>query len=125
MSFNTGQPHAAFRGVKRHACREAETLRCDFSACSCARNHTSEGEDQGRMVLMQTKQREMEKERQKKKKKKSYVVCMYSLQSFLVRPCFCLSPDIYSYLCCTSCWFCFRDIRPKLYTRLGQRWEKE
>lgn len=82
MSFNTGQPHAAFRRVKSHVCRGAETLRCDFNARSCARNHTSKGEDQGRMVLMQTKQREMERERQKKKK----VLCGLYVQPAVI-PC--------------------------------------
>lgn len=73
---------------------------------------------EGKLVLTQTK------ERRRGKHKKSYVVCMYSLQSFLVRPCFCLSPDIYFYLCCTSCWLCLHDIRPKPYTCPRQRWRK-
>ncbi len=51
------------------------------------------------------------------------MACIFSLQSFLVRPCFCLSPDIYLYLCCTSCCLCLHDIRPKPFTCPRQRWE--
>lgn len=86
-------------------------LRCDFNACGWALIYRCKGEMRGKA----------ERERQTKM---SYVVCMHSLQSFLVRPCFCLSPDIYLYLCCTSCWLCLHDIRPKPYTCPRQRWEK-
>lgn len=59
-----------------------------------------------KVPLMQTKESQRRKDRQK-----SNVACMYSLQSFLVMPCFCLSLDIYLYLCSTSRWLSLHDIR--------------
>lgn len=53
---------------------------------------------------------------------KYYVACMYSLQSFLVKPCCCLSPDK-TRLSGASCWLCLHDISPDMHTRPRQQRE--
>lgn len=117
MSFNARRS-ATLEHFTHVRCQPGRgLLKCDWNACGWALIHRNKGEKRGQGGADA-------KAKRVRQAKLSYVACTHSLQSFLVKPCFCLSPDIYFYLCCTSCWFCLHDTRPKPYTCPRQRWEK-